>query len=139
LHWDRRWPGLLGLSLASLALCATHYLAYAGLGLSLGVDYLLFGRQRARFSWGQLGFLLASQILVGGAIASIWNPFGKPLWPYRPTNWLADRLILIQQTIRDTNAAEFGVWPLLLIAPLLYLLTRRRNPWLVRLPLGIAA
>src|SRR5439155_18319081 len=107
LHWDGRRRTLHALSAASLALLATHYLSYAGLALCLGVDYLLFGRHRKPFTRQDLVLLIASQVLVGGVIAVIYNPLAKPFvgealdnWynPFvipvvrrQPDNWIVDR------------------------------------------------
>src|SRR5207249_6525298 len=107
-HWNGSRRTLAGLSASGLALLATHNLSYAGLGLSLGIDYLLYGRRRRAFVRPQLAFLVGSQALVGGLIVWIWNPFRSPANAYKPVNWIADRVTLWWYNIRDLNACEFG-------------------------------
>ena len=36
---------------SGVALCATHYLCYAGMVTAVVVDYLMWGRKSARLSW----------------------------------------------------------------------------------------
>jgi hypothetical protein len=136
-HWDGRRGTLLGLSVSALALLATHYLAYAGLAFSIGVDYLTFGRRRKTIKWQDLFSFAGLQILGGSAIIWIWNPFNRPITGYRTANWIDDKATLFWWHIRDLNASEFGAVVLLVAAPIVYVLTKRQNSWLVRLPLAV--
>jgi hypothetical protein len=137
-HWDGKRRTLVALSVSGIGLLASHYVAYAALGLCLAVDYLLFGRHRRAFHWRQLAVVALSQAFLGGAILSVWNPLSKPQTAYVPANWVLDKLTLWWWSFRDANACEFGATVLLIAAPILYFVTKRRNPWLLRLPIGIA-
>jgi hypothetical protein len=71
--------------------------------------------------------------MIGGLIVWVWNSTATGSKNEFLANSLADRLKYLAWLLRDLNVCEFGNVLLLLVAPLLWL--RRRNSWLIRLPL----
>jgi hypothetical protein len=131
-----RWVRIVGLAACALLLLASNYLPYAGLGVALGIDYLVWGRRRDPFRPAQLAALLGSQAVVGGAVLAIWFPLGKKVLPYTPESWLLDRARLFLINLRDLNACELGVGALLLLAPFIPT-AKRGGRILQRLCVGI--
>ena len=72
---------LAALTVVSILLCATHYLAYAGLYAALGCDYLLFGRRRQPLTLRQLFWVLAPQVTIGLILVWIYNPLNSSAVP----------------------------------------------------------
>lgn len=140
-HQDGGWRKVWWLSLSAVALLSTHYIAYAGLGLALGIDYLafgLFGPNKSPLRPKHLGLLVGVQVLIGGLVVWTWNPLQKPVTGYVPASWLHDKLTLWWWNLRELNLCEFGVGVMLVLAPMLFFATRFKHWWLVRLPLAIA-
>lgn len=136
-HWDgKRWR-LAALVFFSLVLLASNYMQFVALYVCFGVDYWLWGRKQRALSVSDWAWVLIPQLLVGGLIVGIWNPATTP----NKANFLAssalDRLRYIVWFLRDLNLCEFGNVLLLVAAPLLWL--RRRNVWLIRIPLLLTA
>ncbi len=135
LHWNGKLRWLAIMSLALVALLASNYLAYAAFVVCVLVDYFIWqGRQR-RLDWRGWLILTLPQVVLGGLIASVWNPIGKSDKVFERTSWLGEHLRILWWTFRDLNACEFGVGALLILAPLLYFL--RKDKWLLRGPLAI--
>lgn len=135
---DGRAAKFVGFCLSSALLLATHYLAYAALVVTLGLDYLFFGRRERALTKEQLFGLAGSQAAVGIPVLWVWFPLGHSSGEtYVAPSWVLDKLTLIYWSFRDLNTCEFGVGLLLLAAPLLHF-TVRRDPALWRIPLGIA-
>jgi hypothetical protein len=78
----------------------------------------------------ELWWLLLPQMAACIPILSIWNPFGKRVWNYQPTNLYTDRATLFWWSWRDLAQCEFGVGALLVAAPLIAMWTRQ--VWLLR-------
>ena len=130
-NWRGRRVYLAAFAALSILLLLTHYLAYAGLYAAIGVDYLLFHRKARRLSWGEVLAVLASQLVVGIVVVSIWNPIDKGVTPPFPgRSLLADKLTLVWWHLRDMNACEFLPGMALVAAPLVWWFWR--NPWLLR-------
>ena len=138
-HRDGSWRRVIGLAVSAGLLLPTHYLAYAGFAVAIGVDYLVFGLWTRRYSWKAMSVLVVSQGVVGGAVVSIWNPLSKAVTSYVPLSWWADKFTLWQWNFRDLNTCEFGMLVVILTAPVLFLLRRPRDTVLVRIPLALAA
>ena len=127
---------LAALTVVSILLCATHYLAYAGLYGALCCDYLLFVRRRQPFTPRQLFWVLAPQVTIGLIMFWIYNPLNSSAVPvHAGRNLLLDKLTLMWWNLRDLNSCEFGVGVLMLAAGALYWLDK--NVWLLRALLAI--
>ena len=136
LHRNGKSWKLVALTVLSILLCATHYLAYAGLYGALFCDYLLFVRRRQPFTKRQLLWMLAPQVIIGATMLWIYNPIISSAVPTQEgRNWVLDKLTLLWWNLRDLNSCEYGVGLLMLAAPVLYFLDK--NIWLVRAPLAI--
>jgi hypothetical protein len=122
------------LALASCVLIATNYLSYAAIYSAIGLDFLIWGRRRFKLSWQNWLILWLPQIVFGAVIVSIWSPLGKVVQT-TATGGITDKLTLYWWAWRDMNWCEFGIIPLVLIAPLLWLW--RRDHWLLRAPLAL--
>jgi hypothetical protein len=131
-YW--RWrPGtrqLLVLAVLSACLFAANFMSYAALYLALGIDYLAWRRREGPLSVRELALLFIPQILLNGAIASVWNPFRTAFGGYEHANTLLDRLTLFAWCWRDMDRCEFFALPLVLLALGVGIFMRR--PWLVR-------
>jgi hypothetical protein len=128
--YDGRVRNLLWLVVASIGLLATQYICFVALYVVLGVDYLLWGRQRHRLAMRDWLILLLPILLVGVPMVWIWNPLRLELGQNLQTTPLAMKLGLVWLNLRDMNQAEFAPLILLAVAPLLYPITR--NVWLLR-------
>jgi len=130
LHWDGSRRALAAMAALSLALLGANYINYAAFYACAIADYLLWGRRRRRLSRRDLAILFVPQILLGGLMACVWNPLGRPVVSHQSASWLADKATLLWWNLRDLNRCEYGVGLLLLAAPVLGRL--RRDPWLLR-------
>ena len=135
LHWKGKLRMLAIMSLGFVALLASNYFAYVTFVVCVLVDYFIWQRRRRRLGWRGWLILILPQVVLGGLIASVWNPIGKSDKVFERTNWLGEHLKLLVCNLRDVNACEFGVGVLLVLAPLLYFL--RKDKWLLRGPLAI--
>ena len=135
LHWKGKLRMLAIMSLGFVALLASNYFAYVTFVVCVLVDYFIWQRRRRRLGWRGWLILILPQVVLGGLIASVWNPIGKSDKVFERTNWLGEHLKLLVCNLRDVNACEFGLGVLLVLAPLLYFL--RRDKWLLRAPLAI--
>ncbi len=134
-HRDRgRWA-IAAMCGFGAALCATHYLCYAGVVAALAVDYLCFGRATAKLSWRTCAVIIASQLLLCAPVVLIWFPLGKDLARQQAGFEAVDRFVLWLRTLRDMNNCEYGAALVVLAAPLLY--RRANDPLLLRLPLAL--
>jgi 4-amino-4-deoxy-L-arabinose transferase-like glycosyltransferase len=130
-----RWS--IGLSIALAALLASQYLDYAAVVGCLVVDYILWGRNRPISLLGWASILLP-QLIVGGVLICIWNLALLHPQVYLtaiPRSWIHDRLCLWWWHFRDPFVCDFGILPLILICPLLYL--KNRSLWLLRAPMAL--
>ena len=123
----RKW-----LLLAALSVClfAANLMSYVALYGVLVVDYIFWRRREEPLGWRNALLLLGPQIVLIGAIASVWNPLHTGLGGYEQTNSLTDRLTLFAWCWRDLDRCEFFSLPLLVLALLACL--RRRSGWLLR-------
>lgn len=140
LHQDGRWRKVAALAFSAVALLSTHYIAYAGLGLALGIDYLafgLFGPNKSALRPKHLPLVVGVQALIGGAVIWVWNPLQKPVTGYVPASWVHDKVTLWWWNLRELNVCEFGVGVLLVLGPVLFLATRFKHWPLLRLSLGV--
>lgn len=128
---------VVGLCVSGALLVATQYLAFAGLGAAIAVDYLVAGRRERPYSWRQLAAIAGSQLAAAALVVSIWFPLGKT--PGQPGSWLLNKLHLAGWQLRDLDAGELAVGLLLLAAPALYLARRSRDAVLLRGPLAVLA
>jgi hypothetical protein len=112
---------------ACIVLCAANYLNYAAFVLAVAVDYATWGRASRRLSRAEWCVLLVPQVAVAAALVSVWNPLGKAVVDYESYDWLAERPVLFWWNVRDLNACEFGVVPLLVLAPVLAAWRGRRG------------
>ena len=60
---------------ASLLLFVSNYLNFFALYVCLALDYLVWRRRQAPLPWRTLLWVLGLQVIVGGIIANVWNPF----------------------------------------------------------------
>jgi hypothetical protein len=129
-----RWrPGarqLLILAAFSVCLFAANFMSYVALYVALGVDYLVWRRREQPLGWRGLALVLGPQIVLNGAIASVWNPFRTAFGSYEATNTLFDRLTLFGWCWRDMDRCEFFALPLLLLA--LGVGIYQRRTWIMR-------
>ncbi len=123
----------ISFSLVSVSLFATNYMSYAAVYACIAVDYLGWERKRRPLKAVELGWLLVPQLAVCIPIVLNWNPFGKKIWNYHPTNWFFDKATLFWWNWRDLAQCEFGVSTLLIGAPLIGLFARQ--VWLLAHPL----
>jgi hypothetical protein len=128
LHWSGRRGGLIVMAILSLCLLASNYVNYLALYCCLALDYAIWGRHRRSWRPADWLILFVPQVILGSAIVYVWNPLGKSVVDSSTGHWLADRLTLLWWNLRDLNRCEFGVGLLLLVAPLIYLLTRKTWP-----------
>ncbi len=135
LHWNGKLRMLAIMSLGFVALLASNYFAYVTFVVCMLVDYFIWQRHQRRLGWRGWLVLILPQVVLGGLIASVWNPLGKSLHAGERTSWLGEQLQLLWWNLRDLNGCEFGVGALLILAPLLYFL--RKDKWLLRGPLAI--
>ena len=127
LRWGRR-----AFTLGCVLLLAVHYLTYGATMAVLAADYVLFEVWRKKDTVKQVAAFLGTQALLGGALVSQFYPFGRAVTPYVPQSWVADKLKLWGWNLRELNACEFFLLPLLGVALLVFLLGKRRDTWLLR-------
>lgn len=127
-RWAVGWLSALG-----AVLFATHYLAYAGVAVALGCDYLVFGRKTARLAPRQLAIIVGTQVAVAVPIVLTWLPFA--MTHQHAAKGLGDHLHLWILALRELNDCELGAGLVMLAAPLLY--RRSGDVLLLRLPLAI--
>jgi hypothetical protein len=134
LHYENRWwvPALIGV--ASVALFASNYLSYAALYSAIGLDWLIWGRERFRPGWRGWMWIWTPQVLLNVPIFWIWCPLGMPSIDPSRGRAVTNHLVLFWWFLRDMDSNEFGVMLLLLAAPLLWFWRRER--WLLRAPLA---
>jgi len=122
------------LAVLSVCLFAANFMSYVALYAVLAVDYLAWRRKEHPLGWSGLVLLFLPQIILNGAIASVWNPFHTAFGSYEAANTLFDRLMLFTWCWRDMDRCEFFSIPLLLLALAVGIVQGRA--WLVR---GVAA
>ncbi len=127
---SRGLKSMIGFSLVSIILFATNYMSYVVLYACLAVDYVVWERKRHALTSAEVLGLVLPQVVACIPIALIWNPIGKRIWDYHPSNWLSEKLTLFWWNWRDLARCEFGVGVLLVAAPLIGLFTRQ--VWLLR-------
>ena len=129
-----RWrPGarqLLVLAALSACLFAANLMSYAALYVVLAVDYVFWRRREQPLGWRGALLLFLPQLVLNGAIGSVWNPFRTAFGSYEHTNTLLDHLKLFLWCWRDLSICEFFSLPLLLLALVVGIWQRRT--WLVR-------
>ncbi len=119
-HFRQRGRGyLLGLAGASLLLLSANYLCYAGVMICLAVDYGLWGRKDRPYGARAAGFFLAVQLVLGGLLVAVYNPFGVEMWDMPRQSWFTEKLTLFWWQWRELNSNEFGVGVLLVAAAVL--------------------
>jgi 4-amino-4-deoxy-L-arabinose transferase-like glycosyltransferase len=149
LHRERRWK-LIAFALISVALLATQYILFAALYACLAVDFFTWGRKERPLSWQDWAVLLVPQLIFGGLIVLIWNPFTTAVAADTLGNTALQKLTLFWWNLRDLSRAEFGIGLLLIACPIIALVARRSaqhrlgasyETWLLRgwLPLLIYA
>ncbi len=134
LHWGGSRRILVIMALLLVALLSTTYMAYVVVLLCLLADYLIWHRRQRSLDWRDWLVFLIPQIVLGGLIFAVWNPFGAG----RAPNWiggLLGRLWLLWLNLRDLNTCEFTVGVLLILAPVIYFFNK--DKWLLRGPLAI--
>lgn len=132
---DRRRTALT-IGLLSVCLLASNYLSYAAFYACAAIDYLVWEPRSRRFSKADWLLVWTPQVVLGGLLLLIWNPFmARRVWSFHAADWLSDRVTLFWWNLRELNACEFGVGVLILACPLLYMAVRDR--WLLRAPLAL--
>jgi hypothetical protein len=129
-RWNPGTRNLLFLAGLSILLFVSNYMSYLALYICLAIDYVIWKRKEWSLTWRSGLLLFGPQIILNGAIASVWNPLRTELGGYEATISFSDRLLLLFWYWRDMNRCEFFALPLLLLA-LIVGITRRRT-WLVR-------
>jgi len=116
------------MTLASLALLASHYLSYVAVYACLLVDYCLWGRTERPFTKTDLAAIIIPQIVLGGWLVSVYNLLGKKAIGYHGFGeWIAERVNMLYWYFRDMNNCEHGIGILILLSPLLYLIVKDRR------------
>jgi hypothetical protein len=134
-RWKGSWRGALGMAILGVFLFATNYLAYAALALCLFADWFFWRRKEISWTLKNLVALALPQAITIPWIASIWNPFGTGFGEYVAKNSPWDRVVLFFWNLRDLNAAEFLVGPLILVA--CFLAWKTRDQLLTRMLLAL--
>ena len=127
-RWKPTPRHLLLMAALSVCLFAANYMSYAALYAGLGIDWLFW--RRRDLDWRGLALLFVPQIVLNGAIVSVWNPFATQFGGYEHVNTLLDRLALFFRCWRDMDRCEFFALPILLLA-LGGAIVQRRT-WMVR-------
>lgn len=131
-HQHRKF---LFISIAGLLLLASNYLCYAGVILCLFVDYLIWGRRDKPVSRKcMLGFI-ATQLLLGGWLVSIYNPLGITVFGATSESWIVKSGTLFLWNWRELNASEFTPLLLLLAAPIISIFVKDQR--LLRCSVGV--
>jgi hypothetical protein len=129
----RDWRSQAALfSFLSLCLFASNYLNWVALWICIAVDYAIWGRKAIRLKTVDWGILIIPQLVVGGAIFAVWNPFtilsGSEKYPE------AGKLLYLWWCARDVVACEF-ISPIVVIVGVILawrkLRSRRRKSALV--------
>ncbi len=123
LRWRGSRRALLALSLLMAALFATHTIIYAAVAATLLIDYAFWGQRKRRLTAREWAVVLAPQMVLGGALLLVWNPFETVRGGDLFADTVRDRLRMFWWNLRDLNNAELGCGLLLLAAPFLW---RRR-------------
>ena len=134
-NWKGKRGQLASMVLFSLVLFASNYMIFIALYACLAVDYFSWGRKNRALAPSEWLLLLVPQFLVGGLILWIWNPLATGNKANLMSITFAEKLKSIPAFLRDLNVCEFGIVLLLVAAPLLYF--RRRNLWLIRIPVAL--
>lgn len=128
-HWENRPRQAILLAVALVALLASNYLTFIAICLCAGVDIMAFNR-RPRCSWPNAMVIGLPVILIGAMLVMIYSPLGKGGLVVHQGSWLSNHFHWLWWNLRDANACEFGVGPLILVSPLLISDgTRRRWAW----------
>jgi hypothetical protein len=117
----------VGFWLSMTCVIGSNYLCFLALYTCFVVDHLAWGR-RIPLSTADHALAILFPAVVGGALLAVWNParmFEAAL--HTPGNWWADRLVLIWWNFRDANRCEYGPGALVVIAPILAVVLRRRT------------
>ena len=129
-RWRDRPRSWLVLAALSVCLFAANPMSYLALYAALAADYLLWRRKERRLGWRGALLVFLPQLVLIGAIGSVWNPFHTAFGGYEKTNSLWDRLTLFAWCWRDLDRCEFLSLPLLALALAMGL--RDRRGWLWR-------
>lgn len=116
---DARMRTAVWLSLCSWLLLSANYLCYAGVMGCLAADYLWWGRKDKSFTVGQMMVFLGTQVLLGGWLVSVYNPFGIDVWGVPRKPWWVEKWLLFLWNCRDLNNCEFAVGGIIAAAPVL--------------------
>jgi hypothetical protein len=133
--YDGSRRSIVILAVLSWLLMINNLLNYVPLYLMLTVDYAIWGRKRQVFSLGDLLWLFVPQVVLGAPVLAVFNPWNSQVFEYPHENWIVSKATLFYRNVRDINRCEFGVMPLIGLAPLLYF--RVRWQWLLRAPLAL--
>jgi hypothetical protein len=132
-HESRRsW--LLTIALLSWALLATNPMNFVALYAVLAVDYVLWGGKRQPLNRVDWLWLVVPQVILGVPVVLVWNPWHSKVFAFPHDNLVVEKAILFYRNLRDLNRCEFGILPVIAIAPVLYF--RDRRDWLLRAPLA---
>lgn len=131
----KTWQLVL-MAVAGLILLAGNYLNYMALHLCLLLDYTIIGRKRRWLKWQEWLIVLGPQVVVGAMIVLTWNTLGTGNKEYLTGNSIGQRVWLAWLNLRDIDACEYGVGPLILAAAGLYFI-RRAQSWLWRAPVAL--
>jgi len=115
-RWKGSWREALGMAILGVLIFATNYLVYAALVLCLLADWFFWRRKEIAWTPKNLLAITLPQVVVIPCITLIWNPFGTGFGEYVGQNSPWDRIVLFLWNLRDLNAAEFLVGPLILVA-----------------------
>lgn len=117
-HWDDQlWRAIL-LAIALVALLASNYLSFIGICLCAAVDILAFDRW-PRCNWRNALVIAVPVVLIGAMLVMIFSPLGKGGTVAHEGTWLSNHFHWLWWNLRDANACEFGVGPLIVLSPLL--------------------
>ena len=134
-RWKGSWRGALGMAILGVFLFANNYLAYAALALCLLADWFFWRRKEISWTPKNLLALALPQAVAIPWIALIWNPFGTGFGEYVGQNSPWDRVVLFFWNLRDLNAAEFLIGPLILVA--CFLAWKTKDQLLTRMLLAL--
>jgi hypothetical protein len=135
-RWKPTPRALLVMVGLSVLLFVSNYMGYLALYVCMAIDYAIWKRKDWPPTWRNGLLLFGPQIILNGAIASVWNPFKTEFGGYQAMITFTDRLLLFYWYWRDMNCCEFFALPLLLLALIVGIV--RRQPWLVRGCIAVA-
>ncbi|MBZ0166556.1 MAG: hypothetical protein K8I00_07085, partial [Candidatus Omnitrophica bacterium] len=115
----RGWTCVVGMGLSAWLLLSAHYLCYAGVMVCLAVDYGLWGRKKQGYAVREGLIFFGIQLVLGGILVGIYNPFGVTIWEISRQPWLTEKLTLFVWNWRELNSNELGVGVLILAAAVL--------------------